>query len=249
MSGTVVQVAETYHRGNPKSEARNPKEVRMTEMRNPKIGTADDADGADGNRRIRVIRGQNLVGHGFRISDFGFVSDFGFGFRISGRHFITVLLCLSLLPACTVGPDYHRPAPLPTNCHSAGLFRVHQQRTMETSRTLGTSPAAPGGSCSPTRNSTAWKALATAQSQELAVALARFDEAQAAVNVARADFFPQVQLDPSYTRQRTSFNQPQNGHPAGVSPTYNTFTLRCKQAGSWTCGAGCGARSRARELN
>jgi NodT family efflux transporter outer membrane factor (OMF) lipoprotein len=68
------------------------------------------------------------------------------------------------------------------------------------------------------------EALADAYNQELAAALARFDEARAAVGVAQADRFPQIQLDPSYSRQRTSFNQPQNGKPAQTSPTYNTFT-------------------------
>jgi multidrug efflux system outer membrane protein len=54
--------------------------------------------------------------------------------------------------------------------------------------------------------------------------VARFDEARASVNVARADLLPQVQLDPSYTRQRTSFYTPENGVPEGLTPTYNTFT-------------------------
>ena len=63
------------------------------------------------------------------------------------------------------------------------------------------------------------------QNQELAAAIARLDQARASVNIARADLFPQAQLDPSYTRQRTSWNQPVSGHAAGTSPTYNTFTL------------------------
>jgi multidrug efflux system outer membrane protein len=69
-----------------------------------------------------------------------------------------------------------------------------------------------------------------ANNQQLAVALARFDEARASFNVTRADLFPQVALDPSYVRQRTSFNQPSDGHAAGISPTYNTFTMQL-QAG------------------
>jgi len=66
--------------------------------------------------------------------------------------------------------------------------------------------------------------LAEGNNQPVMAALARLDEARASVKVARADLLPQVQLDPSYTRQRTSFYAPQNGHAAGIAPTYNTFT-------------------------
>jgi NodT family efflux transporter outer membrane factor (OMF) lipoprotein len=68
------------------------------------------------------------------------------------------------------------------------------------------------------------------ENQEIAAAIARFDQARASVNVARANLFPQVELDPSYTRQRTSFYTPENGAPEGVSPTFNTFTAQL-QAG------------------
>jgi multidrug efflux system outer membrane protein len=67
--------------------------------------------------------------------------------------------------------------------------------------------------------------LSNSNNQQLAAALARFDEASASFRIARADFFPQVELNPSYTRQRTSFNQPSSGHAAGNSPTYNNFIL------------------------
>jgi multidrug efflux system outer membrane protein len=72
--------------------------------------------------------------------------------------------------------------------------------------------------------------LAGTNSQQLAGAAARFLEARALVDVARADFYPQIELDPSYARQRNSFNQPQNGHPARISPTFSTYTLQL-QAG------------------
>ncbi len=72
--------------------------------------------------------------------------------------------------------------------------------------------------------------LSTANNQQLTAALARFDEARASFNIARADFFPQVALDPNYVRQRTSFSAPVNGHVGRISPTYNTFTMQL-QAG------------------
>jgi multidrug efflux system outer membrane protein len=67
--------------------------------------------------------------------------------------------------------------------------------------------------------------LANANNQELVAAVARVTEARAEVKIARADLFPQIAVAPNYTRQRTSFNEPQNGHAAHSAPIYNTFTL------------------------
>jgi multidrug efflux system outer membrane protein len=68
--------------------------------------------------------------------------------------------------------------------------------------------------------------IANTNNQQLAAAVARFDQAQALVRIARADLLPQVDSAASYTRQRTSFNQPQSGRAAGISPTFNTFTAQ-----------------------
>src|SRR5205807_339526 len=68
------------------------------------------------------------------------------------------------------------------------------------------------------------ESIATARNQEIAGALARFDEARASVNIERAGLFPQIEFDPTISRQRTSANSPSNGHPLGFSPTFNTFT-------------------------
>jgi NodT family efflux transporter outer membrane factor (OMF) lipoprotein len=132
-----------------------------------------------------------------------------------------------LLSGCTVGPDYHRPAPLGTNA-------VPETFTTETHTNRvewqAASPAAhlPRG--------TWWELFADSDldsletraatgNQDLAAAVARFDEARANVSITQADLLPQIELDPSYIRQRTSLNAPQNGHAALTSPTYNTFTL------------------------
>ena len=140
---------------------------------------------------------------------------------------IVALLLPFLLSACRVGPDYRRPAPLGTNAMPAAFSG--STNLTGTGQWLVAQPAAhlPRG---------AWwqlfadpeldrlEQLATANNQDLAAALARFDQARAEVKVARADLLPQVELDPAYTRQRTSINQPENGKAAGVAPTFNTFT-------------------------
>src|SRR5579859_2723557 len=154
--------------------------------------------------------------------------------RMSGIRLAAAgaFLPLMLVAGCNVGPDYHRPAPLGTNTMPSGF----SGSATNAGEWKAASPAAaiPRG---------AWWELfgdaelnrletaATANNQELAGALARYDEASASVHIARSAAWPQVELDPSYTRQRSSFNQPQNGHGAGISPTYNTFSLQ--MAAGW----------------
>jgi multidrug efflux system outer membrane protein len=137
------------------------------------------------------------------------------------------LLLLVLLAGCKVGPNYERPAALGENSVPA--------KFSETS----TNPAPEWKPAEPSANlprGSWWQifeekelddleTLAAGHNQELAGALARFSEAQAAFRVSRADLWPQVSTTPSYVRQRTSFNEPSDGHAAGISPTYNTFTM------------------------
>lgn len=133
-----------------------------------------------------------------------------------------------LLAGCKVGPDYHRPAPLAATRAVPAAFDVP-----------GPSNTVPWKAAEPAAHLPrgAWwelfhepelsrlMALANQANQDLAAALARLDQARALVGVARSDLFPQLDAAPAYTRQRTSFNQPQAGHAAGYSATYNTFTL------------------------
>ena len=143
-----------------------------------------------------------------------------------------VLMAAVCLTGCKVGPDFVRPLPL------GGASVPPAFAEAEATNAVSWQAAVPSAHL-PRGNW--WKlfgdpdldcleALAAAGNQDLAAATARFDKARAQVNVTRADLFPQVQLDPSYSRQRSSFNQPQNGVAAGISPTYNTFTAQL-QAG------------------
>ncbi len=146
---------------------------------------------------------------------------------LRSRLALAAALLFVLVAGCKVGPDYHRPAPLGTNALPPA-FSAPAQGT----NTTEWKPAAPAAHLP----RGAWwrvfedqelnrlEALAGLHNQALAAAVARFDQARASVNIARADLFPQIQVDPSYTRQRTSFNEPQNGKAALISPTFNTFT-------------------------
>ena len=143
-----------------------------------------------------------------------------------------MMILSALAGGCLVGPDYHRPAPLGTNAMPPAFSGVPGTNGV---RWEAATPSAhlPRGQwwCvfeDPELNRL--EALADGSNQDLAAAVARFDEARASVNVARAELFPQVQFDPSYVRQRTSFNEPSNGKPNDISPTYNTFLAQL-QAG------------------
>jgi multidrug efflux system outer membrane protein len=128
---------------------------------------------------------------------------------------------------CKVGPDYQRPSALGTNS-----FPTQYSEVTGTNATAW-KPATPAAHLPRGRW---WQAfqdaeldrletIASSNSPELAGALARYDQAVALIKISRAQLFPQIETDPSYNRQRTSFNAPENGHPANSAHTYSTFTL------------------------
>lgn len=131
-----------------------------------------------------------------------------------------------LLAGCAVGPSYHRPSALGTNAlpsqfGDVSITNAGEWKTAEPAAQL-------------TRGAW-WKiytdaeldrleTLAASNNQQIAVAVANFDQARAAVKVAQANFFPQISAVPSATRQRTSANVLSGGNSSG-SRTYNTFNV------------------------
>jgi multidrug efflux system outer membrane protein len=140
---------------------------------------------------------------------------------------IGLVLAVALVGGCKVGPDYQRPAPSGTNSvptSFAGLSDTNSEQWKLAA------PAAhlPRGKWWELFGDAQLDRLedtATANNPEIEGALARFEQARALINVSGAQLFPQIETDPSYNRQRTSQNAPENGHAAGAAHTYNTFTL------------------------
>ena len=136
-------------------------------------------------------------------------------------------LAIAFAGGCTVGPDYQRPAavanqPVPAAFSTPATNGLPDWKTAEPAAHL------PRGAWWRVFDDSVLDQLETAAetgNPGLAAALARLQEARATINIARAEFFPQIEVDPSVTRQRTSVNQPENGRAAGVSHTFNTFTL------------------------
>lgn len=154
------------------------------------------------------------------------------------RHFArpgfgSFVIWLGFLPlavtSCAVGPDYHRPAPLPNqpvpNAFSSGGTNAVLWKVAEPSA------AVPRGQWwrmfnDPELNRL--ETLALTSNQNLAAAVARLEQARELVAAARSEFYPQLTAggtpNGDITRQRTSENEPFSGKPAGLAHTYNTFT-------------------------
>jgi multidrug efflux system outer membrane protein len=109
----------------------------------------------------------------------------------------------ALLTSCAVGPDYHGPpaaekaAPAKfKNATAGGQWKVAEPLDDKA-----------GGQWWTVFHDGTLDGLiqqGLAKNQDLRVAVARIAESRAAARVAAADFYPQVTLNPSATRQRTS---------------------------------------------
>jgi multidrug efflux system outer membrane protein len=150
-------------------------------------------------------------------------------FRPSGFGLRILPFTALLLAGCAVGPNYERPAALGTNAMPAS-FAGATATNAAAWKPAQPSAHLPRGSWwemfgDPELNRL--EGLATTNNQQLAVAFANLQQARALVGVARADFFPQISADPSFTRQRTSANQFQRsgGSSSGGSSTFNTFSV------------------------
>jgi multidrug efflux system outer membrane protein len=196
---------------NPKSEG-NPK----AEIRSPKPEPPAQHPGLRQNPALVHAAPRALeFPLGLRISDFGFR--------------ILPILTVLLLAGCAVGPNYKRPEAFGTNAMPAS-FAGAAATNAGAWKQAQPSAHLPRGSWwelfgDPELNRL--ETLATTNNQQLAVAFANFQQARALVGVARADFFPQISADPSFTRQRTSANQSRNSGSGsgGGSSTFNTWSV------------------------
>ena len=138
-------------------------------------------------------------------------------------------LLSAALTGCAVGPDYHRPAPLPAQPVAATFSSGGTNPVLW--KLAEPSAAVPRGKW--------WRmfddpelgrleTLALTNNQNLAAAVARLVQARELTAATRSEFFPQINAGGTpggdFSRQRTSVNEPQSGQAAGVAHTYDTFT-------------------------
>lgn len=131
-----------------------------------------------------------------------------------------------LLAGCAVGPNYKRPAPF----GSSPMPEAFDGATVTNDQWKLAQPSAslPRGAWwevfgDPELNRL--EAQATTNNQQLAAALANFQQARALVNISRAGYFPQISANPAFNRQRTSANQASRGTVTGSSVTFDTFSV------------------------
>ena len=126
-----------------------------------------------------------------------------------------------LLAGCAVGPDYKRPEA--TNIPAAYAGATNGWKVAQPQAQI------PKGNWWEIFNDAELNGLeiqANAANQQLKVAVARFAEARAQMDVTRAGLFPNVTVSGVATRQRNSPNAPSGtGSALGSSGTYNDFVV------------------------
>lgn len=143
--------------------------------------------------------------------------------------FIKIAAFLALgLAGCAVGPNYHRPAPLPAQAVPKAFDNSGTNVTWKVAEPSAAIPRGEWWQMFDDAELGRLEALALTNNQNLVAAVARLDQARELVAVARSEFYPQLTAggtpNGDITRQRTSVNEPLSGKAAGLAHTYDTFT-------------------------
>src|SRR5260370_41065595 len=127
-----------------------------------------------------------------------------------------VALALLSLGGCVVGPKYHQPVtPTPPQFKEGGT---------------------PDSGTPDIAYSDWWRVFndpdltrleteADAANQDIKLAMARVEQAEAGSRVARSFLFPTVSLGASASRTREAQGRPNNGNTNGLAATFNDFQL------------------------
>jgi multidrug efflux system outer membrane protein len=139
---------------------------------------------------------------------------------------------LIVVAGCMVGPDYKRPEATTMPAAFTGATNVV---TTDAGTTNGWKVAQPQAQIS---KGSWWEVFgdtelnrledrASTANQQLKVSVARFAEARAQKDVARAGLFPNISVSGSFVRQRSSANAPSTitGNALGTTATFNDFNV------------------------
>ena len=132
------------------------------------------------------------------------------------------LVALALLPGCKVGPDYKRPeaATIPaTYSDATHKWKVAQPR--------GQLSKGDWWKCFGDADLNALEVQASGANQQLKVAVARFTEARAQMDVTRSSLFPNAAIASTAMHQQTSASSPSTttGQAIGHANTYNNVVV------------------------
>jgi outer membrane protein, multidrug efflux system len=136
----------------------------------------------------------------------------------SGAGAIAIVMVMAV-SGCAVGPKYQRPtAPVPTQFKESSA------------------PATQGAGIPPIAYSNWWLVFndptldrlekeADSANQDIRIAVARVDQAEAAARYSRSFLSPTLSLGTSVSRTREAQNRPNNGNTNGRAATFNDFQL------------------------
>ena len=132
--------------------------------------------------------------------------------------FLSLALLCALAGCHGVGPDYHGPPqpdqPDPARYKNAGLDK-HWKLAQPDDK----NPRGPWWEVFHDPDLDRLEAAAAANNQDLRLSVARLAESRAQTRVAASDFYPHADFNGSYTRQRSSNNEPiQRGRLIGSLP-------------------------------
>jgi multidrug efflux system outer membrane protein len=129
---------------------------------------------------------------------------------------VALILMLFSLTGCMVGPKYHQPVPpVPAGFKEGGT---------------------PDSGTPDIAYSDWWRVFhdpeldglekeADAANQDIKLAVARVEQAEAGAKYARSFLFPTISLGASASRTREAQNRPNNGNTGGLAATFNDFQL------------------------
>jgi outer membrane protein, multidrug efflux system len=143
-------------------------------------------------------------------------------FRISASQLGALaigLVMVMALSGCAVGPKYQRPsAPVPTQ---------FKESSAPATQVAGTPSIAYNNWWLVFNDSTLNQLETDADSanQDIRVAVARVDQAEAAARYSRSFLFPTLSVGASVSRTREAQNRPNNGNTNGRAATFNDFQL------------------------
>jgi multidrug efflux system outer membrane protein len=141
--------------------------------------------------------------------------------RFAGGVLAVLVLGLS---GCVVGPPYQRPAALGTNALPKKFEGVTTNAQWKAAEPQAHFARGAWWEIFSDPELNRLESMAAFGNQDLAAALARYEQAHALLGVARANLYPTLDATPAYQRLRTSANQAQLGRPAGAGYNYNNLT-------------------------
>ena len=130
---------------------------------------------------------------------------------------------LATLGACTVGPDFVRPAPPAVQRYTAAAMPATMGADTGAAQSLRVGAALSAQWWELFRSSKldAVVSRAVADNKTLAAARAALAQAQATVAAARGAYFPQIAFDASASRRRSGTQLPGSGASASISNVYS----------------------------